>query len=212
MYFLRKRKVRFLQISNSSIVHYDFTETNQLKKFIVATGILNHVWQSWNQFWRAYWIAHIIGGRDLQNNRIVPSHPHLSEPEALYYLLTLLPGKKKKGSTGSVRSSRKESTWGDIKIIQELAFHVSSPSNNVSNALNAASLFGTTIDHFQTIRNAQIHISNSNMNDLKSVVSYYVIASKPKYPHDIIEARELSSGKVAIRAWIEDMNNFLAYM
>ena len=50
------------------------------------------------------------------------------------------------------------------------------------------------------------------MNDLKSVVSYYVIASKPKYPHDIIEARELSSGKVAIRAWIEDMNNFLAYM
>ena len=211
MYLLRKRKVRFLQISNFSITHYNFTETNQLKKFIVATGLLNHVWQSWNQFWRAYWIAHIIGGQDLQNNKILPSHPHLSEPEALYYLLTLV-GKKKRGSTGFVHSSHEESTWGNIKTIQDLASSISLPSNNVSNALSAASLFGTTIEHFQAVRNAQIHVSTSNMNKLTSVVSYYVIASKPKYPYDIIEARELSSGKVAIKVWIDDMNTFLTYM
>jgi len=211
MYFLRKKKVRFLQISNSSIAHYNFTETDQLKKFIVATGLLNHVWQSWNQFWRAYWIAHIIGGRDLQNNKILPSHPHLSEPEALYYLLTLT-GKKKKGSTGFVHSSHEESTWGNIKTIQDLVIHIPSESINVNNVLNAASFFGNTINHLQIIRNAQIHISTSNMKKLVSVIPYYVIASQPQYPHDILEARELVSGKVAIRVWIEDMNSFLTYL
>jgi len=211
MYFLRKKKVRFLQISNSSIAHYNFTETDQLKKFIVATGLLNHVWQSWNQFWRAYWIAHIIGGRDLQNNKILPSHPHLSEPEALYYLLTLT-GKKKKGSTGFVHSSHEESTWGNIKTIQDLVIHIPSESINVNNVLNAASFFGNTINHLQIIRNAQIHISTSNMKKLVSVIPYYVIASQPQYPHDILEARELVSGKVAIRVWIEGMNSFLTYL
>jgi len=73
-------------------------------------------------------------------------------------------------------------------------------------------LFGMTIEHFQTIRNSQIHISTSNMNKLRSVVPYYLISSKPKYPHEIIEARELSSGKIAIRAWVENMNNFLTYL
>lgn len=211
MYFLRKRKIRFLQISNSSVPYYNSTEADQLKKFIVATGLLNHVWQSWNQFWRAYWIAHVIGGQDLQNNKIVPLHPNLSEPEALYYLLTLV-GNKKKGSTGVVLFSYEEKTWGDLKIIQDLAVHLSSSSNNVNKVLDAASLFGMTIEHFQTIRNSQIHISTSSMNKLKSIVPYYVVASKLKYPHDIIEARELSSGKIAIRAWIENMNNFLAYL
>jgi len=214
MYFLRKRKVRFLQISNSSIACYDPAETDQLKKFIVATGLLNHIWQSWNQFWRAYWIAYIIGGQDLQNRKIVPLCSNLSEPEALYYLLTLI-GKKKKDSMGSIRSSHEESvTWGNLKTIQDLAAQIQSlsPTSNVSNALNAASLFGMTIEHFQTIRNSQIHISTSNMNKLRSVVPYYLISSKPKYPHEIIEARELSSGKIAIRAWVENMNNFLTYL
>lgn len=211
MYFLRRKKVRFLQISNSSIAHYNFTEADQLKKFIVATGLLNHVWQSWNQFWRAYWVAHVLGGRDLQNNKIVPSHPQMSEPEALYYLLTLT-GKKRRGSTGSVNFSHEESTWGDIRTIQNLVVSIQSSSINVNNVLNAASFFGRTIEHFQIIRNAQIHISTSNMKKLVSVIPYYVISSKPQYPHDILEARELSSGKVAIRAWIENMNNFLTYL
>jgi hypothetical protein len=212
MYALRKKKVRFLQISNSSITHHDFTEASQLKKFILATGLLNHVWQSWNNFWRAYWIAHIIGGKDLQNNDIVPLVPHLSEREALYYLLTLI-RRRPRGSTGVIDFSYQEATWGDLKIVQDLAISLSSPNNNVGNASIAASLFGMTIRHFQAVRNAQIHISASNMKNLSSVIPYYVIAaSSLKYPHDILEAKELSSGKIAIRAWIENMNNFISYL
>ena len=60
-----------------------------------------------------------------------------------------------------------------------------------------------TIEHFQIIRNTQIHISASNMNKLILVTPHYVIVSKPNYPHDILESRELISGKIAIRAWIE---------
>jgi hypothetical protein len=212
IYLLRKKKFRFLQISNSSILHYDLTEPDKLKKFIVATGLLNHIWQSWNQFWRAYWIAHIIGGKDLQNNRIVPLYPGLSEPQALYYLLTLI-DKKKRGTTGVIKFSHQEATWGDIKVIQNLATQLSSSSNNVSNALIAASFFGKKVEHFQVIRNAQIHISASNMTTkLRSVIPDYVIASKPKYPYDIIESREISSGKIAIKAWVENMNDFLNYL
>jgi hypothetical protein len=211
MYLLRNKKIRFLQISNAAITHYDFNETNQLKKFIVATGLLNHVWQSWNQFWRAYWLAHLMGGKDLQNNKITPIQPHLSESQALYYLLTLI-GKRKRGSTGEVNFSYQEATWGDLKTIQDIAICLSSPSNNIINTLNAASLFGMNIDHFQIIRNSQTHISTSNMKKLSLVTPYYIIALNLKYPHDILEAKELSSGKIAIRAWIENMNDFLAYL
>lgn len=210
MYFLRKKKSRFAQISNLSLAHYNFTDSNQARKFIVATGLLNHIWQNWNQFWRAYWLAHIIGGKDLKNNKIIPLSSHLTEPQALYYLLTLI-NRKPKGSTGVIKASYQEATWGDIKIIQDLALKLSSPKNSVNNVLNAVSLFSLTINHIQIIRNAQIHISKSNMNKLASVVPYYVI-SKPKYPHDIIEAKELSSGKTAINAWVENMNSFLSYL
>ncbi|WP_009630548.1 hypothetical protein [Synechocystis sp. PCC 7509] len=210
MYFLRKKKTRFAQISNLALAHYNFADSNQARKFIVATGLLNHIWQNWNQFWRAYWLAHMIGGRDLKNNQIIPLFSNLSEPQALYHLLTLI-GKKTRGSTGSVMASYQEATWGDIKIIQDLALALSSTRNSVSNVLNAASLFSLTIEHIQIIRNAQIHISKSNMNKLTSVVPYYLI-SKPKYPYDIIEAKELSSGKTAINAWVENMNDFLNYL
>ena len=213
IYLLRKKKVRFLQISISSILHYDLTEPNQLKKFIVATGLLNHIWQSWNQFWRAYWIAHIIGGKDLQNKKITPLYPHLNEAQALHYLLTLI-GKRTRGTIGIVNFSYQEATWGDIKVIQDLATELSPSSNNVNNVLIAASLFGTTIEHFQIIRNAQIHISASNMTTKlrTSVIPYYIITSKIRYPHEIIESREISSGKVAIKAWVETMNDFLSYL
>ncbi|MGG6267712.1 hypothetical protein ACQ4M3_11355 [Leptolyngbya sp. AN03gr2] len=184
------------------------TETNQLKKFIVATGLLNHVWQSWNQFWRAYWLAHVVGGQDCHNKKIVPLQPNLDESQALWYLLTLA-GKKPRGSTGNIRSSHQEITWGSFKLIQDLAVEISSPHNTVSNALSAASMFGTAVEHLQTVRNAQIHISMSNMNNLTSVTSSYVIVSKPKHPHEILEAREFSTGRIAIRAWVEDMSDFL---
>jgi hypothetical protein len=212
MYLLRKRKVRFLQISSASADYYsNLSETNQLKKFIVATGFLNHIWQSWNQFWRAYWVAHIIGGKDLQNNRIMALNPSFDEPHALYHLLTLI-RKRTRGSIGTVNYSYQEVTWGDLKTIEELAFAIQLPNNNVHRALNAASLFGVTIEHIQIIRNAQIHISNSNMNKLRSVTPNYVISSNPKYPHEILEAREMISGKVAMKAWIENMNDFLNYL
>lgn len=211
MYLLRKKKMRFFQISNSSIIHHNFKDTNHLSKVIVSTGLLNHVWQSWNQFWRAYWVAHLIGGKDLQNNNIRPLQPQLSEAQALYYLLTLI-GKKKRYSTGEVKFSYQEATWGDLKTIQDIAVCLSSSSNNINNTLNAASLFGMNIEHFQIIRNAQTHISASNMQKMTLVTPYYVIPSKLKYPHDILDAKELSSGKIAIRSWIENMNDFLAYL
>ena len=182
-----------------------------MKKLIIATGLLNHIWQSWNQFWRAYWIAHLIGGKDLQNQKIIALQPQLSEPEALYYLLTLI-GKRTRGSIGEVKFSYQEATWGDIKTIQDIAAHLSPSNNNIHNVLNAVSLFGMTIEHFQIIRNTQIHISASNMNKLILVTPHYVIVSKPNYPHDILESRELISGKIAIRAWIENMNDFLSYL
>ncbi len=211
MYSLRKKKVRFLQISSTSVGYYDLNETDQLKKFIIATGLLNHIWQSWNQFWRAYWVAHIIGGQDLQNNRIIALNPSFDEPQALYHLLTLI-GKRRRGTIGTVNFSYQEATWGDLSTIQNLAYEINSPNNNVDKALDAASLFGITIEHVQIIRNAQIHISNSNMNKLVLVTPYYVVPSKLKYPHEILEAREMISGKVAMKAWIENMSNFLNYL
>jgi hypothetical protein len=211
MYRLRKNRARFSQISTYSLGYYNFTDSNSARKFILATGILNHLWQSWNHFWRAYWLAHITGGYDLRNKKIFPLCCGMSEPKALYYLLTLI-GKKKAGTVGTVNSSHQEATWGDIKIIQDLAVRLATQTNNVSNVSTAASLFGLTVKHIQEVRNAQIHISMSNMVKLSSdVVPYYVI-SKPKYPHDIIEAKEISSGKIAINSWIENMNGFLNYL
>lgn len=210
MYRLRQRRTRFSQISQASVDLYDFSERSHIKKYIFATGVLNQIWQSWNYFWRSYWLAYVIGGKDLQNHRIIsPIYPYYRESQALYYLLTLL-GKRKANSQGSIIGSYQEATWGDFIVLQNLASQLSSHHTDIARVLSAFTLFGDSVQHFQIVRNAQVHISTSNMDKIiHTVVPSYVISSKIKYPHEILEARKLRSARPAINDWIYDMDQFL---
>ena len=206
MYSLHKQYTRFWKVSYDCLYYFSkiaFTDKQQI--YIFSSGILNRIWQAWNQFWRVYWLVYILGGLDMQKSTIKPSHPILQdEREAVWYILYMLDRQKKPG--GKISGSYQEPTWGDIDIIKKLSFKKPSPGFNV---LNAFSVLGDAPKHLQIVRNAAIHLDKDNMDNLKrNVIPSYVI-SKIKYPTDIIFVKELVTGKIAFKSWIDDLNAFL---
>jgi hypothetical protein len=177
--------------------------------FIITTGYLNYYWQSWNKFWRSFWLAYIIGGFDLSR---VPINPHPLLPgatssEAIHYLLFLLG--KKRVPHGSVRGSFEEPTWGDLSIIRNIAAYSHPTGSAIADislkVIGALNVLGDTPKHFQKVRNCSIHLDHDNMHDLNiSVKPHYVIRSI-NYPTDIIFSREIITGKKAVQHWVDEL-------
>jgi hypothetical protein len=211
MYRLRKRKARLLGLSNKVLNSYNFNASNSQKTFILAAGALNFLWHNWCMFWRSYWLTYLIGGYDLNNIRVRPVRSFGEESSALYYLLTLL-GKRKIGSTGRVTRSYQEPTWGEISHIQNLATSLSPYGVDTMRIQGASTLYGLSIDHLQKVRNAQVHLTKDMPVILQSVVPYYLVNSAIKYPHEILVSREISSNDIALKKWVEDMNNYISFL
>lgn len=172
-----------------------------------ASGIVNMMWQSWNRFWRTFWMAQIFGGFSLDNKKIVPLHLSRAvknENEAIFYVLFLL-GKKRYPS-GAIIGSYQEPTWGSVQTIQEIAAQW---PNKFDHILNALSVYGTTIKHFQIVRNAIIHIDNDNMYNIKVGVMPHYRISNIMHPVDILFSKNISTGKTAIVTWEQELRAML---
>ena len=171
--------------------------------YIYSSGLLNYFWHSWNRFWRVYWLCHIIGGKDFNNNRVIGSRRY-SEPEALFYMLFLLG--KRHTAHGRVSGSYQEPTWGDIKIIEDLSIRLFGPGSKI---LSALSVFGDTVKHLQWTRNASIHIDNNNVNKIKYYIIPHYNITRIKYPTDVLFSRCLTNNKITFKSWIDELRSFL---
>lgn len=172
-----------------------------------VTGNLNLMWQSWNRFWRIYWLAQIFGGVKMDKSKIVPlslSYKFQTENEAIFYLLFLLG--KKRYPRGVISGSHQEPTWGAPKVIEDIALLW---SNDFSHVLNALSIYGDIIKHFQIVRNAAIHTDKDNINNVKINVMPYYRVTNISHPVDILFSDSLTTGKPALVTWREDLRAML---
>lgn len=209
MYSLSNQYNRLYTASAISTELFKVSDTNAKRDFIFASGILNFLWQSWNRYWRTFWLCYLLGGEDFKKNKIfaIPSLLNKSEAEAIYYTLYIL-GKRDRPS-GSISGSFQEPTWGDINVIIRIASQVSLPGTQIDtikiNVLNALSILGDTLKHFQIVRNASVHLDKYNIDNIKNdVVPHYTI-SKFKYPTEILYAKELRTNKIAYQHWADDL-------
>ncbi|MBU0712329.1 hypothetical protein KJ762_08210 [bacterium] len=177
--------------------------------YIVSSAYVNYLWQSWNTFWRSFWLTYLLGGKDLSRG-IVNHHPVLAghdTSQAIYYLLYLF-GKWNRPS-GSIRGSYQEPTWGDITTIRKIASlshpagsDISVVSNRVIGALN---VLGDTPKHFQKVRNCAIHLTSDTIADVTNNVQPHYAIRRFNYPTELLFSKDLSTGKIAYQHWIDEL-------
>lgn len=222
-YNVRKKHNKFLTAFDTGIEHLEEKNFNHLasKSFNFQTAVVNSIWQSWNSFWRTYWLAEILGGMDINNNKIPPYNPApppsllpaLSEEEAVSFLVN--------GKLGGRVKPWKEPTWGSIKTLSDISKNmykidgklfptipISIKAQNISSAM---SLLGNSVDHLQNIRNWSIHLSAYNAKQVSTISVYYSLPTY-KYPTDLVFAKTIIDGKKAIVSWQEELTTLLTFV
>lgn len=218
MYSIRRKQRRFLKLSESCINDVNIRVLSntsngffEREKFIYSAGILNKIWQNWGSFWRTYWLVQLLGGIDKDNNKIPKNTSAVSKIEnrAIFQLNSIL--RNRNNPVGIINGSYQEPTWGDRNDIEKLSLEFfSSPSaNSVSSAM---SIYGNTVSHMQLVRNASIHLDRDNINRVITEVLPFYSLTSIKYPTDILFANDLSTGKIVIKSWIDDLNALLLFI
>lgn len=214
MYSVQSKYSRFCKLADkysgiiSDISNDHYLEKN--KRHIYLSGVINSLWQTWNDFWRAFWLANLFGGIDIRRNLITPIpsilRPRSSEPEAMYYLLHVLG--QRKNSVGSISGSYQEATWGDRNQIEKLTLKLKGPGDSI---LSAMAIYGNSIYHLQLVRNASIHLDRDNFTRVKNELMPYYIHPAIKYPTDFLFSTNLSTGRTAYIDWVDNLKVFITF-
>jgi len=183
------KRQRFLSTTDnySSLYYY----SDQREKLTKTAGILNFLWNNWNNFWRDFWIAYISGGYDLKRNPIIPLFPSYTDKQSCYYLLSLC-GKRKSSPGATIVGNYNEPTWGDPTNIIKIASILAPNFPYMTYVLGVLSHYQIQIIHLQKIRNSFIHLNNENIFNLNSLASYYTFNADQKII-DILEAKYLGT-------------------
>lgn len=203
---LSHRRERFYSITEdySSLYLY----SNQQEQLALSAGVLNFIWNSWNNFWREFFIAHVSGGLDLDKNPITPIHPDYRDKQACHYLLHAC-GKRKLHNIGdSIAGVYQEVTWGDPAVIARIATHLIPHHSNMNYLLGVLAIYQTTIEHFQKIRNSFIHLNNENIFYLNQLTGHYSFSPNQNLI-DILESTNISSTTRCFDNLIDNMNGML---
>ena len=169
MRYLSHKRDRFIDV----IVNYSplYSYSNDREQLTLSAGVLNFIWNQWNNFWRDYWIAHVSGGFDFGNNPIPPIYHNYTDRQSCHYLLYAC-GKKNSHVLGSsINGSHQEATWGDPDIITNIATTMLPSHGNMSLLLGLLGHYKVFIQHFQKIRNSFIHLNNEKVFQLNSLAA-----------------------------------------
>ena len=178
---------------------------------ITTTGIINYMWHAWISFWRHYWLAHIIGGCVSSGIRVQGIRPTLTVGEALAHMRVLAnrPLNRRGRPVQALNGSHEEITWGDLRIIQDVASSLSGTFAPLNSVLAAASLHGLSVEHLQIVRNAHVHPSKSSVARIQQISRFYIVPATCSRPSEIIYSTEMSSGKQAFVHWIDSLCDFI---
>ncbi|MCZ2085216.1 MAG: hypothetical protein LC112_13180 [Flavobacteriales bacterium] len=208
MRYLRDKKNRFLQVLNKYENLYKHTSKEEY--LIVSNGILNFIWNNWNNLWKDYWLAHINGGIYIDSVSLHKIYNY-NDKQSLHYLC-YLSGKFTKHNAGqSIIGTHQEITWGDFDKIEKIANEIYTLFPHLTHINYLLSLIGTyknEIQQFQLIRNSFIHLNNENMKKLDSIRSHYIFTPDQSLI-EILESTHISSNKKCINHLIDNMRGLI---
>lgn len=203
---LSHKRERFYNVSNNYALLYRYT--NHREQLALSAGVLNFIWNHWNNFWREFWIAHVSGGFDLHNNPIIPIYPNYDDKQSCHYLLYAC-GKRRNHNPGDrIVGVFQEPTWGDPNVITNIATTLIPNHAYMTYVLGLLGHYTTTLEHFQKIRNSFIHLNNENVYQLNSLTGSYTFAHDQKLI-DILETTNITTTNRCFDNLIDNMNGML---
>lgn len=205
---LKTRKKRLLEILDK---YENLYKHSTAEEYLVnSNGILNFIWNNWNNWWRDYWLAHINGGYYIDSTLLTKKFNY-NDKQALH-LLCHFSGKFKNHNHGdAIVGTHQEVTWGDYDKIEIIALKLYSRYPHLSNLNYLLSLIGTyktEIKHFQLIRNSFIHLNNESIYKLNSIKSYYIFNPNQNLI-EILESKHITSNKKCINHLIGNMKGLI---
>jgi len=182
-----------LKAFNYALINFRNEEIKQYKDKYFIAGVTNYLWQTWNRFWKEYWISTFkgyidISGSKINRNGILTSNDGY---EISYHILYLIG--KRNSPYGKIKGTYQEITWGSLNNIVSIATALNRKTGQYNNILSYSSLYSLSINHLQTTRNALIHLDRENMLKLKSDVLPYYSLSEIKHPIELLFSNPLKS-------------------
>ncbi|MDR6733477.1 hypothetical protein J2X77_000318 [Sphingobacterium sp. 2149] len=206
---LRDKRNRLVNLISKYELNYK--KTTQEEYLVTASGVINVIWNNWNNYWREFMLSHINGGFYIDNTRLVKQFPY-NDNVAICYLCYLHKNTVHRHTPSHTLSgSHLELTWGDIDKIEDMLFKLLNqfPVNRHLNyVLSLVGSYKTEIKHFQKIRNGFIHLNNSKILDFQNLRSHYLFSSSHK-PIDIIESIHMGSNDRCMNHLLNNMRGFL---
>ncbi|OOG77545.1 hypothetical protein [Flavobacterium sp. A45] len=203
---LAYRRERFCDVIEDYSILY--TYSNDKEQLALSAGVLNFIWNHWNNFWRDYWLAHVSGGYDFNGNRITPIFNNYNDKQSCHYLLYACGKKSNHNNGSSIVGVHQEATWGDPNIISNIATKMLPYHNQMTYVLGLLSQYQTFILHFQRIRNSFIHLNNENIYNLNSLTGHYIFNDNHRLI-DILETTEISTSTRCFDNLVNNMTGLI---
>jgi len=205
---LRHKKQRIVQSLDNYRPLYKSNWQPERNKLSYTAGVLNSIWNIWNNFWREYWISHVVGGVYINSSPIRPIYPNFSKKQAIFFLLIKL-GRRRINQIGySIVGRHQEPAWGDINIIEKLASELLSNHSHLQQLLNLIGYYRSQIEDFQLIRNSFIHLNSENISKLNNLQGKYIFNSSQKLI-DILEANILGGRETCFEDLVANMKGLI---
>ena len=179
--------------------------------YVTTTGVLNALWQAWNNLCKSYWKIFIYGGQLSHVSTILPftyARRGLvaSDDEHLLYsfLYPTRPGYYQRQYHNQRIEQYREPSWGRRDLLSQIATYYQNIYPQIASLLGALSLAGNAIDHLQYVRNASVHINNASLEKLQQLAPFYSVRTM-RYPSDYAFAVNIRTGKLAVEYWIDEL-------
>ncbi|AZA54613.1 hypothetical protein [Chryseobacterium sp. G0201] len=206
MRLLLNKRERFHDVINDYSSLYNYS--NKKEQLTISAGVLNFIWNHWNNFWRDYWIAHVSGGIDFNGIPITPIHNNYTDKQSCHYLLYACGKKNSHNSSNSINGVHQEATWGDPILMTNIATTMLTHHTHMTYLLGLLGHYQTYIQHFQRIRNSFIHLNNENVNKLNTLTGYYTFSPNHRLI-DILETTEITTATKCFDNLLNNMTGLI---
>lgn len=204
---LRHKKQRIVQSLNNYHLLYK-TWNSEREKLTYTAGVLNSIWNLWNNFWREYWITHITGGVYVNGTIVAPIYQNYTKRQAIFFLLIQLEKRKINRLGNSISGTHQEPTWGDINIVEKLALKLQPKHNHLQVLSHLIGHYKIQIAHFQQIRNSFVHLNDENISKLQNIQCHYVFNASQKLI-DILDANILGGNTKCYDNLVDNMKGLV---
>lgn len=200
---LSKLKARTIVLDSAFERNLLITSPNKCTdRYSLQEGLMSSLWQAWCIYCRTILFGSITDGLTINGNRVSSVYSQLSDRELVHFASKASSSVNLANVAVKSASAHFELTWGDPVKLNPIvnAFNPSNAANLLS-ALGAVSLL---LD-LQKFRNANAHITNFTISEIKSAQVRYSHTNF-RHPSDTMFWVDPQTNDYLWKSWIDEID------